>query len=214
MEAMREHQHPADQEHLKEWLRFAGEPVWNEIVSKMGGGEPPQVFRFLNFQRIINHGLWARTAAEIVDRDNVDPIYQSKLALHNEMLRCADAAELLAKYYAEIKASAWSQKLKELLEREAPFFRELAGAPPQPTIHISRQRRGRRRPQSRIYHACMSHLISKLRSDTGQPFYGAVVTMTNVAFPEADVTEEDARGVWRAMSGKRLRPRKSGTLDR
>jgi hypothetical protein len=197
---------PADRAHLKRWLSFADDPIWEKVVTrfhKMTNTQPSQMSLVINYRQIIFTAVLARRGAEHAVRTGRDSIHESERAHHRELVNLAAAAECLAKYYAE-HLSSHSQQLGRVLQNEAAFFRELAGEAPVPTIRISRQSGG-----FRLYGAFMSHVIARMRRYAGRPYYPAVVTMTEIAFPDAHVTEDDARSVWRAMAGLRRRPGKA-----
>jgi hypothetical protein len=194
--------------HIKQWLNSADDPVWKEIVSVIVGrckyGKPEEHFA-ANYQWIVNMGLVGKVDAEEAGktgRDTSREFAQSQKAHH---LKLAESAEYLAKEYAT-NSSTRFQQLARLLQSEATNFHEIAAQwHTEPTMHVSRQAAGIKRARFRVHAAFMSRIIRSMRRTFGKPHYKVVIIMTNAAFPEADVTEEDARSVWKAMAGLRRR---------
>jgi hypothetical protein len=83
------------------------------------------------------------------------------------------------------------QQLRKLHVREAHLLRQRAGRPPKPTMRISQL------SLSREYVAFMDLMVGHMRELCGRPMYEAVTTITNIAYPEADVTAEAVRAACR-----------------
>jgi hypothetical protein len=199
-----------DKAHLERWIALADDPIWHGIVKKAFVNYPYQISSDLveaDYLWIITTGLLARRASETASKTGRDQRYEMVSAFKQKYSKLAEAAVLLAKEFGS-KPSERSRRLARVLENEAIYFSDLCSKIRLPErLRISRQAGGKRRPRFRVYGVFMSYVISVLRENFGTPNYAAVVTMTNVAFPEADVTEEDARAVLRAMRGSRRRPR-------
>jgi hypothetical protein len=189
--------------HIERWLSSADDPVWHEIVTEALSDlayTPPQDLIAANYGWIIHTGLIGKQAAERAATTGKDPLYEMDRTHHAHVLKLAESAEYLATEYVQ-RPDMRSRNLALLLEKEAVCFRELAAkVKPKSRIRISRQSGGKKRVRFRVYGAFMSFIINTMRQALGRPHYKAVVTMTNIAFPEADVTEDDVRSVWRAMA--------------
>ncbi len=185
---------PADHAHIDRWLNSAGDPVW-----KIKRGLSQEI----DYVRIVTMGLMAREAAEHAEKTGQDPIYDQLRGARAYYLKLAESAEYLAKEFANSR-----HELSRELEKESGILREIAAEIPKP-MYLSRQAGGKKRARFRMYGAFMSLIINTMRKDFGRPHYHFVVAMTNIAFPEADITEEDARSVWRATAGLRRRDPRS-----
>ena len=107
------------------------------------------------------------------------------------------------------------------LESEAPRLRQLAekvsagdstwdwGPIP---VRVSRQSGGKgKRNESRKLKVFMQQMVNYMYQLCGKPRYDAVAMMTNIAFPDADVDEENVRSACRPTT--RGGRRSSGALS-
>jgi hypothetical protein len=192
--------------HIERWLGSADDPIWRSIVKKiiMNSDHPrPQELIEPNYWWIVYTGLHARMAAEHAAATGRDLRFEQARDFKLQYLKLADAAEMLAQDFTQ-RPSEFYRKLARVLKEEAVHYRQNAAKIKRPpSLRISRQAGGKKRPQFRLYSTFMSYVITLMRQNLGGPNYPAVVAMTDVAFPEADVSEEDARAVWRAMAGSR-----------
>jgi hypothetical protein len=91
------------------------------------------------------------------------------------------------------------------LEKDAQRLRQLAAATPVdpyivPSIfgvRFRRQRRGRERSNTREISIFVQEMAGFMREATGKPRWSTVAALTNVAFPSADVGEEEVRNFCR-----------------
>jgi hypothetical protein len=100
-----------------------------------------------------------------------------------------------------------AQRSLEWLEQEAQKVRQVADGPnaEPPTwdwdhvrVHVSRQRGGRgRRSRSRELRLFMQRMVNFMYQACGKPRYHAVATITNIAFPDAEVVAEHVRSACR-----------------
>jgi hypothetical protein len=224
----------ADRAHLKRWIEDASvdDPVWDRIVAKAPGE---------THRTIIFYALETRRIAEAAKFGD-DPILREGQERRAKLLTLAEKADDLARYYQEAENYSGIamffqrflvlpvlpeqeavprveppylrvQQLRELHEREAQLLRQLAGRKPRPTTRISRQSGGKnKRDRSREYVAFMYLVVDHMREMSAKPHYGAVATMTNIAFPKADVTTDEVRAACRHRT-KFGRHRKIGTLS-
>jgi hypothetical protein len=196
----------ADRVHIERWLSSADDPVWENIVTEIvrhSKHERPEELIADHYMGIVYMGLFGRGFAELAARIGEAPLYARQRDVKAHYSKLAETAEYLAKEFAFYDATATPQ-IAYLLEKEAVNFREAAAhIHPERVTYVSRQAGGKKRPRFRVYAAFMSKVIRAMRKKTGKPPYRAAVIMTNVAFPGADVTEEDAQSVWKAMAGKR-----------
>ena len=107
------------------------------------------------------------------------------------------------------------------LEREAPRLRQLAEkvSARDPTwdwgpipVHVSRQSGGKgKRNQSRKLGVFMQRMVNCMYELCRKPRYDVVATITNIAFPNANVISEDIRSACRPTT--RAGRRSSGALS-
>src|SRR5262249_47238012 len=78
-------------------------------------------------------------------------------------------------------------------------------------VHVSRQSGGKgKRNQSRKLGVFMQRMVNCMYECCGKPRYHAVATMTNIAFPDANVGAENVRSACRPTT--RTGRRRSGAL--
>jgi hypothetical protein len=209
----------ADRAFLKRWFEdpSVNDPIWDRIVAQAPGD---------TYRTIIFYALQARRIAEDAKYGD-DPVLQERQKQRAELLRMAENADDLARYYQETENYSGIamffqrflvlpvlpeqeavprvelpflrvQQLRELHEREAQLLRRLAGREPKPTTRISRQSGGKnKRKRSREYVAFMYLMVDYMREMCGKPHYDAVATMTNIAYPKSDVTAIEVRAACR-----------------
>ncbi len=212
---------PADRAHLKRWYDWADDPIWQKVESdalKVPLTSPTTIC-----PNIIANALQARAIAESVQYGE-DPILRKRQQQRAELLGLAEKADDLARYYRDAEQYSGIamffqrflmpvQDLRELHEKESQLLRQHARRQPKPTTRVSRQAHGKKRAQSRKYVAFMHLMADHMRDLSRKPQYYAVALATNIAFPKADVTAEDARAACRptTRAGRRY---KTGALRR
>jgi hypothetical protein len=103
-------------------------------------------------------------------------------------------------------------QLQQLNEIQAKLLRQLAGTPPPPSTRISRQSRGKKRGRTRECTAFMHSMAGHMLKVSGKPFFGAVTTLTNIAFPGADVSVDAVRFAVTQATTRAGRHRKTDAL--
>ena len=117
----------------------------------------------------------------------------------------------------DLPQEAEAKQALEWLRREAPRLRQVAekvsaGEPewdlgPIP-VRVSRQSGGKgKRNQSRNLGVFMQWMVNCMYQCCGKPRYDAVATMTNIAFPDADVVAENVRSACRLTTRTARRKR-------
>jgi hypothetical protein len=117
----------------------------------------------------------------------------------------------------ELPQRAEAKRSLEWLRREAPRLRQVAekmsagerewdwGPIP---VRVSRQSGGKgKRNQSRNLGVFMQRMVNCMYECCGKPRYDAVATMTNIAFPDADVDAENVRSACRPTTRTARRKR-------
>jgi hypothetical protein len=120
----------------------------------------------------------------------------------------------------ELPPEAEAKRSLEWLGREAHRLRQVAekvsaGEPEwdwdRIPVRVSRQSGGKgKRNQSRNLGVFMQRMVNCMYRCCGKPRYDAVATMTNIAFPDAEVVAENARSACRPTT--RTGRRRSGAL--
>ena len=230
----------ADREHLKRWAEHERDPVWERIAAdaRRYGKLPPMVDA--PYSLFIGAALRARQFAEsqtdtpAVKRKREQQRGQQE---RSDLLKLAGKIDDFLRHYRACSKALQPVRVpspkgpltEELvaklsldwLEREAPRLRQLAekvsaGDPtwdwgPIP-VHVSRQSGGKgKRNQSRKLGVFMRRMVNYMYQWCGKPRYDAVAMMTNIAFPHADVDEENVRSACRPTT--RAGRRRSGALS-
>jgi hypothetical protein len=195
------------------------DPVWNKVaadVAKHGKVDVESIYR-----RVIDYALSAWSTAQ-----RLDHIKKQERKDRDELIELVPMAERLAKFFGGSKYAGLGvlailpllvqydiplQQLSQLHAREAKLLRQLvsnedklARAWPWPP-RISRQR-GKRQQI-----AFMLMMVDYMRALCRKPQYDAVALMTNIHFPDANVTAENVRNACRPTS---RRMRGIGALNR
>jgi hypothetical protein len=114
-------------------------------------------------------------AADYAAATGRDLRYEELKALRLNYLKLAKAADLLAQDFGR-RPSAHAGQLARILKDEAVYYRERASNVKRPpSLRISRQAGGKRRPKFRLYSTFMSYVITIMRQNFGSPNYPAVV---------------------------------------
>ena len=229
-----------DRAHLKRWLNEVDDPVWGKIAADARAyGELGPVVEG-PYSIFISSALRARDFAEsqtdtpAVKRKREQQREQQE---RSDLLALAEKMEDVVRHYQACRRVHPQQQVpspkgpltEELvaklsldwLEREAPRLRQLAEkvSARDPTwdwgpipVHVSRQSGGKgKRNQSRKLGVFMQQMVNCMNQLCGKPRYDAVAMMTNIAFPDADVDEENVRSACRPTT--RAGRRRSGALS-
>jgi len=230
----------ADREHLKRWGEHERDPVWERIAAdaRRLGKLPPMVDA--PYSLFIGAALRARQFAESQTDTPAVKRKREQQREQKERLDLVKLAgkidDFLRHYQACSKARSpvrvpspkglLTEELVALLsldwlEREAHRLRQLAekvsaGEPEwegdQVPVRVSRQSGGKgKRNQSRKLGVFMQQMVNYMYQLCGKPRYDAVAMMTNIAFPDADVDEENVRSARRPTT--RAGRRGSGALS-
>src|SRR6266576_726551 len=217
----------ADRAHLERWLDQVRDPIWEKIAAearaygKLAPVDPYSIF--------IGSALNARQFAES-QKDS--PAVQRKRKQQREqqarldLFALADQMEEVVRNYQACRKAQHPQPVpspsgmplspllreletkqwQEQLGRDAHRLRQLAervSAGEPETVRVSRQRGGKgKRAQSRELGVFMQQMVNCMDGCCGKPRYDAVATMTNIAFPDADVDAEHVRSVCRTARGR------------
>jgi hypothetical protein len=216
-----------DREFLQAWIHdhYADDAIWEEIVAK---ARQFRVSHVLGHFPLIWYALRARRLADEI-RFGDDPLQRERENRRDELLALADAADALAQFWrkAEGKSTVLALgfppfpipfervlQLQKLNEGQAQLLLLLAGAPPPPTTRNSRQKRSKKHDRSRECAAFMHSMVGHMREICGKPFYHAVATLTEIAFPEAEISIDDVRRVAKQATTRSGRRRKTDALSR
>ena len=213
-----------DREFLQTWIDdYADDPIWEKAIGAAHRFQKSRIFDNLS---LIWYALRARRLAEDV-RYGDDLLQRERQKRHDEMLKLAKSAEDLTNFWREAMARCalltigrppfplpFEQvlHLKELNEIQTKLLRQLPGTPPPPSTRISRQDLGKNRHRSRECITFMYSMGGFMLEVCGKPFYDAVATMTNIAFPQADISVDDVRRVATQATTRSGRLRKTGAL--
>jgi len=230
----------ADREHLKRWAEHERDPVWERIAAdaRRLGKLPPIVDA--PYSLFIGAALRARQFAEsqtdtpAVKRKRKQQREQQE---RSDLVKLSGKIDDFLRHYRACSKARSPVRVpspkgpfrEELiaklsldwLESEAPRLRQLAekvsaGDPtwdwgPIP-VRVSRQSGGKgKRNQSRKLGVFMQQMVNHMYQLCGEPRYDAVAMMTNIAFPDADVGEENVRSACRPTT--RAGRRRSGALS-
>jgi hypothetical protein len=213
----------ADRAHLKRWLAEARDPVWERIAADTRTyGELPTMVEG-PYSSFIGSALRARQFAESSDTPAVQRKrkLQREQQDRSDLLELADKIEDVLRHHQSCRAQLLQQvpsprgPLPELpqeaearrsldwLRREAHRLRQVAekvsaGEPDwdwdRIPVRVSRQSGGKgKRSQSRNLGVFMQRMVNCMYRCCGKPRYDAVATMSNIAFPDADVVAENVR---------------------
>ena len=230
----------ADRAHLKRWLNEADDPIWERLAADTRTyGQPPTVVEG-PYSVFISSALLARQFAEgkvvspaVQRKRNQQREQQERL----ELLELADKVDDFLRHYQACSKARSPVRVpspdgpfpEELvaklsldwLKREAHRLRQLAekvsthdstwdGGPI--PVRVSRQSGGKgKRNQSRNLGVFMQRMVNCMHEWCGKPRHDVVATITNIAFPNANVIPEDVRSACRPTT--RARRRRSGALS-
>jgi hypothetical protein len=211
----------SDRKFLRNWIRDnADEKVWGKIIVAARRFQNSNTFDHLN---LIWYALRAKRMAEDV-RLGDDPLQRERQETHKRRLELAKSAEVLSGFWQEAQAKSavlWQPfpipfeqvlQLQHLNEIQAKLLRQLAGTPPPPSTRISRQSRGKKLCRTRECTAFMHSMAGHMLKVSGKPFFGAVTTLTNIAFPGADVSVDAVRFAVTQATTRAGRRRKTDAL--
>jgi hypothetical protein len=231
---------PDDRAHLKRWIAEANDPMWRKLEDR---AQVHGVSTTSIHIGVIWYALRDRRIAESV-KSGRDPLLQEKRKERQKLRELAEMADELARYFRGVEqysaiAMFWQrylvlpvqpeqeavprveppflrvQQLRVIHEQEAKLLRDRAAREPRPTTRVSRQSGGKgRRDRSREYGAFMYDLAAQMCEMCGEPLYDVVAAMANIAFPEADLTRDEARRAARRATTRSGRRGKTGPLDR
>ena len=222
----------ADRAHLERWLDQARDPVWEQLAADIRRhGELPSIVD-APYSLFIGAALRARQFAESQkDSPSVQRKRKQQRDQHEraDLLELADKIDdvhrhCLASRKARqpVRVPSPNGPLPEELEeknslewlgRKAHRLRQLAEAVsadepnwdwgPIP-VRASRQSGGKRkRAQSRELGLFMQRMVNCMHELCGKPRHHVVATITNIAFPNANVTSEDVRSACRLATRSR-----------
>src|SRR6516164_2512999 len=230
----------ADREHLKRWGEHERDPVWEQIAAdaRRLGKLPPIVDA--PYSLFIGAALRARDFAErqtdtpAVKRKREQQRGQQE---RSDLLKLAGKIDDFLRHYRACSKALQPVRVpspkgpltEELvaklsldwLESEAPRLRQLAekvsagdstwdwGPIP---VRVSRQSGGKgKRNESRKLKVFMQRIVNCMYELCRKPRYDVVATITNIAFPNANVISEDIRSACRPTT--RAGRRSSGALS-
>jgi hypothetical protein len=229
----------ADREHLKRWGEHERDPVWERIAAdaRRYGELPPIVDA--PYSLFIGEALRARRFAEgeVSPASQRKRNQQREQQERSDLLNLAGKIDDMLRHYRACSKARSPVRVpspkgpfrEELiaklsldwLESEAHRLRQLAEkvSAGDPTwdwgpirVRVSRQNGGKgKRNQSRKLGVFMQRMVNCMYQLCGKPRYDAVAMMTNIAFPDADVDEENVRSACRPTT--RAGRRRSGALS-
>src|SRR5262245_16694391 len=229
----------ADREHLKRWAEHERDPVWERIAADANRYKLPSMVD-APYSLFINAALRARQFAEgkvvspAVQRKRNQQREQQE---RSELLELANKGDDFLRHYQACSKTRSPVRVpspdgpfpEELvaklsldwLKREAHRLRQLADkvSTHDPTwdggpirVRVSRQSGGKgKRNQSRSLGVFMQRMANCMHELCGKPRHDVVATITNIAFPNANVTSEDVRSACRPTT--RVGRRRSGALS-
>ena len=229
----------ADREHLKRWAEHERDPVWERIAADARRGELPPIVD-APYSLFIGEALRARQFAEgevvspaLQRKRNQQREQQER----SDLLKLAGKIDDFLRHYRACskarspvrvpspKGPFQEELIAKLslnwLESEAPRLRQLAekvsagdstwdwGPIP---VRVSRQSGGKgKRNESRKLKVFMQRIVNCMYELCRKPRYDVVATITNIAFPNANVISEDIRSACRPTT--RAGRRSSGALS-
>jgi hypothetical protein len=229
----------ADRAHLERWLAEARDPAWKRIAADTRTYDELPAFVECPYSYFIDSALRARQFAEgqtdtpAVQRkrkQQQDCLDLLELAekmedarRHRQSCRRAQHPQRVPSPTGplpELPQEAEAKQSLEWLGREADRLWQLAwkvsaGEPEwdweRRPVRVSRQSGGKgKRNQSRKLGVFMQRMVNWMYQWCGKPRYDAVATITNVAFPDANVVSENVRSACRPTT--RTGRRRSGAL--
>jgi hypothetical protein len=230
-----------DRAHLKRWLNEVQDPVWEQLAADIRKhGELP-TFVMGPYSHFIGPALRARHFVESeTDPLQRKRKQQREQQDCSHLVVLADKMEDVVRHYQSCKkaqhprrvpspsgplpdlppAAEANQSLK-WLSGEALRLRQLAGKQSASEqncgwdripVHVSRQSGGKmKRNRSREVGVFMQVMVNCMYRCCGKPRYRAVATITNIAFPDANVLAENVRSACRPTT--RIARRRSGALS-
>jgi hypothetical protein len=215
-----------DRDFLQAWIHnhYADDAIWEKLVAKARRFQGSHTFNHLY---LIWYALRARRLADET-RFGDDPLQRERENRRDELLALADAAGALTQFWrkAEGKSAVFAVgfppfpipfermlQLQKLNEGQAQLLFLRAGEPPPPTVRNSRQKRSKKHDRSRECAAFMYSMVGHMREICGKPFYHAVATLTEIAFPEAEISIDDVRRVAKQATTRSGRRHKTGALN-
>lgn len=192
-----------DKKHIRKWLNTesAEDYVPHEIVA-----DP------ITRCDIIAYALDAVRYA-LAAADGRDLAREQKQEERARLSSLAQKAEDLAAYFRSVEqypglAERYERSLlpprslSMLHKCEAELLRPHPFTEPPPTTFISRQTGGgktkKKRERSRVYSAFIVFMVMRMKEEFGRPYYGVVASLTNMAFPEAEISAADVEATWRS----------------
>jgi hypothetical protein len=196
------------------------DPVWDKVATDVA--EYGRVDNESIYHLVIDRALGAWRTAQ-----RLDHIQELERKDRDELIELVQMAEGLAKFFGGSKYTGIGavaiiplllqhdmmslQQLSQLHAREAELLRQLVS---------DEDKRGRTLPWpprisrlrgKRKQIAFMLMMVDYMHGLCGKPQYDAVALMTNIHFPDADVTAENVRNACRPTT---RRMRKTGALKR
>ena len=230
-----------DRAHLKTWGKRASDPIWDDLAAKIAahGVFPTDPLYF-----VVDHAIYARHTAEATSTPNPKREPQAHEREQARLLELADSMEELVKAYLahpaahqkggapppeadlatyEDPAVALRKQSLAWLQKDAQRIRELAARKPTITddiglmweVRVRRQKKGTKRSNAGAISIFVQDMAGLVKKVTGKPLWRAVAALTNVAFPLADVGEDDVRSMCKATTrtGRQKKPVHSGVGD-
>jgi hypothetical protein len=199
---------------------YPGDPIWERLAA--AASERGLLPLDGVYESIIREALYMRGRAEGI-RSGIDFVLRERQQQYQRHLDLAQKAEDLAEYYKWARSYSGIadfftrflqpvSDLEALHRKQAELLRQRAGRPPKPSVWVSRQDKSKGRKGLRKINAFIdlaNGFIQDWISD--KPDHEAIAVLTEIAFPDYDVSAEDVRLALRPTTVSARKAKSSGT---
>jgi hypothetical protein len=213
---------PNDRSFVDRWLQVADDPIWDQVAAAIAAtgrvaGSSGSSHNVLVRKTILNR----RLAEDFMKLDLKHELKKTR-EKKRRLKELADKMEDLIQTYRDCDgasealgptAFALRKNVFAWLEKDARRLHELAVEPKGPHIiggmRVSRQKRGRKRPDARAISVFVQHSSSFIEQACDKSLWRVIAELTDLAFPSPEpFNADEVRSMCRptTRSGRRKKP--------